>query len=94
MSNRKLIWIPVGEKKKGVSLPICPPIPLEDPAPSALWIINNFMNPEIPPPVTMELKHGDSAFLETKGHDWNVRMGSLYYRGNYSEGGTWAILEY
>ncbi len=96
MVNRELLWMPEGVKREGIHVKVCPPVPYgkERQRPSRLWSLHTFCCPDIKPPLTLELKHQESGFLEDEGHDWSIRQEYLFYRSRVSDGGHWLMLEF
>lgn len=91
MTERKLLWMPEGV---GSCEKTCPPMPYDGDVPKKLWSLRDFCDPDNPPPLTIELKHSISTFMEDKGHDWVIRKGQLFYRSQVTDGGLWLMLEF
>lgn len=95
---REYVWVPEGSVKPGTTIQLSAPIPLEptDSESSAqveqVWTLPYFRNQDIKPPASLKLTHGETAILETISHDWFVRLGCLYYRGKFAQGGCWIAI--
>ncbi|MGD1524130.1 hypothetical protein [Vibrio owensii] len=94
IKKQVLVWQPHGIQGEGHVIPVCDPIELPpEGKPDRVWTLP-FRNTDIVPPIPYKPIHGDSAYLEDHGHDWNVFRDKFIYRGRGSHGGCWLLFEY
>ena len=64
--------------------------------PDTVWSLPLYTDPSTPPSLPYYPVHWKNAFVEDRGHDWDVMHGKFHYMSHAfeSETGIWLLLEF
>jgi len=89
--KQQLIWVPEGEDI-GATLKLCN-VPYNGPVPDRVWTLFKFTDENVKPDLPFDPVHWQTAFLESKIHDWDIIDNVFQYRGR-NNGKVWVLFEF
>ena len=69
-------------------------IPYNGEMPKRVWTLFGWNDPKQPPALPFEPEHLRNAFIEDRGHDWEIRNGVFAYMSRVVENNVWLLLEF
>lgn len=84
MSVQKIMRIP--SMKPGETHPVVDYPYMQ--RPKQMWTLLDSTPRELP----IKLKHGETAFIESSIHDWDIMDGKLHYYSRFADGGCDVVL--
>lgn len=89
--KQELLWVPEG-KDNNSTFKICD-VPYDGLDPFRVWTLFMFTDENVKPQLPFILVHQQTAFLEDRIHDWDIRKGIFQYRTRH-DGKVWVLFEF